>query len=123
MSGRRVVMVVPDLFFATRIAGAADQLGVALESPGPDEALAAIRAHAPDLVIVDLTAPGDPLALVRSLKADPKSRAVPIIGFYPHVDQALRAAALGAGVDQVMPRSAFTARLASLLAGDGSTQP
>lgn len=120
---RRVVAVVPDLFFATRIAGAAAQLGVTLETPGASEALACIGTSAPDLVILDLTAAGDPLALVRSLKAEAATRAIPLIGFYPHVDQALRAAALAAGVDQVMPRSAFTARLAALLAGEGSTQP
>jgi NADH:ubiquinone oxidoreductase subunit 6 (subunit J) len=39
------------------------------------------------------------------------------VGFYPHVDRALREAALAAGVDQVLPRSAFTVRLAALLAG------
>ena len=37
MSHRRVVAVVPDLFFAARIAGTAERLGVALELPAPDE--------------------------------------------------------------------------------------
>jgi CheY-like chemotaxis protein len=122
MTARRVIMVVPDLFFATRIAATAAQLGVALETPAAEDALAAIRLLPPDLVILDLRAAGDPFALVRALKADPATRSVPVIGFYPHVEGALRAAALAAGIDQVLPRSAFTARLSALLAGEGGTQ-
>lgn len=118
MTGRRVVAVVPDLFFATRIAVTAVRLGVTLETPATEEALAAIRGRPPALVILDLRAPGDPLALARALKADPETRSVPVVGFYPHVEGALRERALAAGVDQVLPRSAFTARLPALLAGE-----
>jgi CheY-like chemotaxis protein len=123
MTVRRVVAIVPDLFFATRIAVTAARLGVALETAAPKEALVVIRRRPPDLVILDLRAPGDPLALARALKADPETRSVPVVGFYPHVEGALRGAALAAGVDQVLPRSAFTARLPALLAGEVGTQP
>lgn len=122
MTTRRVVAVVPDLFFATRIEATAAQLGVALEMPSPNAALAAIRRQLPDLVVLDLQAPGDPLALARALKADPATTGLAIVGFYSHVEQALREAALAAGVDHVLPRSAFTARLPTLLAGDAGTQ-
>jgi CheY-like chemotaxis protein len=117
MTVRRVVSLVADLFFAARIGAAAKALGVALEEPGPPRALEACRAKPTDLVIVDLHAAGDPLALVRSLKADERTRAIPIVGFFSHVDEELRRAALEAGVDRVMPRSAFTHRLPALLAG------
>ncbi len=123
MTRRRVVAVAPDLFFATRIAGTAARLGVTVELPAPSEALAAIRRDPPRLVILDLHAAGDPLALVRALRADPVTRQVPLVGLYAHVDRALREAALAAGVDQVLPRSAFTARLPGLLAGEGDTRP
>jgi len=118
MSPRRVMAVVPDLFFAARIAGAAQQLGVTLTMPAPGTAREAIRGAPPDLVILDLHAPGDPLELARALRSDPDTRSLPIVGFYSHVDQALRAAALAAGLDQVLPRSAFTRRLPALLAGE-----
>lgn len=121
MTPRRVVVVVPDLFFATRIAGSAAALGVTLDTPAPADAPAAIRREPPDLVILDLHGPGEPLALVRTLRADPATRRVPIIGFYAHVDRALRDAALAAGVDRVLPRSAFTVRLPALLAGEAVT--
>ena len=118
---RRVVAVVPDLFFATRIAATAGQVGVALEMPEPEAALAAIRNAPPALVILDLHAPGDPLALARALKGDPATRNLRLIGFYSHVDRELRRAAEQAGLDEVLPRSTFTRHLPALLRGDGVT--
>jgi CheY-like chemotaxis protein len=116
-SPRRVVAVVPDLFFAARIAETARASGVTLETIDAARALERCREAPPDLVILDLHGAGDPLALARALKADAAARSVRIVGFYSHVDAALRAAALAAGVDEALPRSAFTARLAQLLAG------
>jgi CheY-like chemotaxis protein len=117
MPSRRVVSVVPDLFFATRIRATAQQLGVALEDASVERALDLIRETRPDLVVLDLHASGEPLALARALKADASTASVPIAGFYSHVEHAMRAAAIEAGVDHVLPRSAFTARLAALLDG------
>jgi len=117
MSGRRVVTLVPDLFFAARIGAAAKALDVAVEQVAAARALDVCRVNPPDLVLLDLHAAGDPLAVARALKAEPATRAVPIAGFYSHVDEPLRRAALEAGVDQVLPRSVFTARLPALLAG------
>ncbi len=117
MSRRRVLALVPDLFFGARIGAAAKALDVEVEEVTAARALEACRANPPDLVIMDLHGAGDPLAAARALKADAATRATPIVGFYSHVDQALRRAALAAGVDHVLPRSAFTARLAALLAG------
>jgi CheY-like chemotaxis protein len=118
-TARRVVAVVPDLFFATRIAGTAERLGVALELPAPGAAREVIRRALPDLVILDLHAPGDPIGLTRALRADPTTRSLRVIGFYAHVDHELREEAIAAGLDQVLPRSAFTVRLAALLKGEG----
>ena len=67
--------------------------------------------------IVDLHAPGA-LDAVRALRSAPGGDDASVIGFYSHVDQALRAAALEAGVTSALPRSAFTARLPELLRGD-----
>lgn len=125
MTTRRIVAVVPDLFFATRIAATAAQLSVSLEMPAPGDALEAIRRTPPDLVILDLGAPGDPIGLARALKTDPATRSIPLVGFYPHVDRDLRERAMAAGIDRVMPRSAFTTGLPRLLdgAGDATTPP
>ena len=114
---RRVLVVVSDLFFATRIDTTAKLLDVEARAVDVARAAAACRESAPDLVILDLHGPGDPLALARTLKADATTKAIQVVGFYSHVDGAMRQAALEAGIDRVMPRSAFTAKLAEILGG------
>ena len=114
---RRVLVAVPDLFFVTRIRALAGQLGVTLEECAPAAIPGRCADSPPDLLILDLHAPGDPLAQVRALKADERTRAVTVVGFYSHVDAETRRLALEAGVDRVMPRSAFTAKLHEILAG------
>lgn len=114
-----MLVVVPDLFFLARILETARSLGVVAEESPAEHALERCRASAPDLVILDLHGPGDPLGLARALESDVATRNIPLVGFYSHVDQALREAALVAGVDRVMPRSAFTMKLAEILAGAG----
>jgi CheY-like chemotaxis protein len=114
---RRVVVVVSDLFFVTRIRGVAGQTGVEIETCASPAAHALVAARPPAAVILDLHGDGDPMALARTLKADPATAGVPLIGFYSHVDNDTRRRALEAGVDRVMPRSAFTAQLAAILSG------
>ena len=118
MSARNVVAVVPDLFFSTRIAETAKALGITLTLTPLARASQVIAESVPALVLLDLHAAGDPLALVRTLKQDAATAAVPIVGFYSHIEDDLRRAALEAGIDQALPRSAFTQRLAALLSGE-----
>jgi len=110
-------MVVPDLFFATRIGEAARAAEVTLIACAAGDALEVCRRERPDLVIVDLQGRDDPLDMVRGLRSDPAVGGVPIAGFYAHVDQETRRAAEAVGVNPVLPRSAFTARLGELLTG------
>jgi CheY-like chemotaxis protein len=114
---RRVALVVPDLLFSTRIEATAAQTGVAVTSLPADEAFAACAAEPPDLLVIDLTGPGDPVALAGALRQAEATRGIPIVAFYPHVDQALRERAVAAGIPQVLPRSAFVARMAEILRG------
>lgn len=120
---RHVIAVVPDLFFATKIAATAKALGVALALEPLGRAAERAAAASPALVLLDLHAPGDPLALVRALKSDPRTAAIPVVGFYSHVDGDLRKAALAAGIDTAMPRSAFVTKLVALLAGGPLAAP
>ena len=117
-SPRRVVMIVPELLFATRIVETARAAGVTLESRTTVDAEIELRRAPPDLLIVDLAAPADPIPLIKRLKLDPATGPIPIVGFYPHVDGELRRRALEAGVDLVLPRSAFTVRMRAILVGD-----
>ena len=66
--GRRVlVMIVPDLFFATRIGEAARAAGVKLIQCPAGQALEVCRIERPDLIVVDLHGHDDPLDMVRAL--------------------------------------------------------
>ena len=118
MSARRVLVVVPDLFFLTRIEATAAQTGAVIERCNIEALLARCALEPPDLVVLDLHGPGDPIARARELKASAATH-IPIVGFYSHVDGATRERAIAAGIDRVLPRSAFTSKLAELLASPG----
>jgi hypothetical protein len=49
---------------------------------------------------------------------DPALAAVPLVGFFSHVQTELRERALAAGFDRVLPRSAFVQQLPQILQGD-----
>ena len=113
----RVLAVVSDLFFQARLDAVARATGATLAFVSPALAVERSRGEKPDLVVFDLHAAGDPFALARALKNAPGTRGIRLIGFYSHVDGATRARALEAGLDHVLPRSAFTRRLPEILAG------
>jgi CheY-like chemotaxis protein len=112
-----ILAIVDDLMFTSKIKTAAGRLGVAVGFVrSSDAALSEMRREAPALVIVDLnSARADPLGTVASMKQDPALAHIPIVGFVSHVQGDLIAAARQAGVDDVLARSAFTARLAEIL--------
>lgn len=118
---RRVLAAVDDLFFASKIRGTAEQLNVTVAfAKKADTLFDLAKTETPDLIILDLNSEKlDPVALARSIKADETLRAVPLVGFLSHVQTDLMRLAQEAGVDKVMPRSAFTARLGEILSGDG----
>jgi len=109
---RLVLAVVPDLFFAVRVSATARNAGVPLELVPPPRAVARAAEAGAVLLLIDLHAPGA-VALVAALKA--AQPALPVVGFYSHVETTLRRNALEAGADAALPRSAFVARLPDLL--------
>jgi CheY-like chemotaxis protein len=114
-----ILAVVDDLFFASKIRGTGEQVGVRVQFVKSIEAaISKARDEAPALVIVDLNAGCcDAVELARAFKADDSLNAIPLLGFFSHVQIELQQAALGAGFDKVMPRSAFTKILISILQG------
>ncbi|MFL5835626.1 MAG: hypothetical protein ACJ76K_03435 [Solirubrobacteraceae bacterium] len=90
----RVVAVVPDLLFGSKVQGMLAAAGHEVELVGSAEEA---RSRAADVVIVDLTA-GEPdvTGIVGR---------VPTLAFYSHVDADVRARAEEAGYDLVVPRS------------------
>ena len=112
-----VVAIVDDLFFVARIAETAKQVGAPLTVVrAADFRPEDFRPQKPSLVIFDLnTTSGNAVELIRQLKADAELAAIPVIGFFSHVQVELERAARAAGCDQVLPRSKFTASLPEIL--------
>jgi len=112
-----VVAAVDELFFGAKIAETAARLNVPLVLVRSLEELdEKLRAEKPALVIFDLNAEGcRPLEAIRRLKADPALKNTAVLGFFSHVQHELKAAAVEAGCDRVMARSAFTAQLPEIL--------
>ena len=107
-----VIAVVPDLFFATRIAATAKAAGVALELVPPAGVETRLGRGGASLVLLDLHAPHAVALIAACKRAAPGT---PLVGFYSHVETALAQDALAAGADAALPRSRFVAKLAALL--------
>ncbi len=97
----RVALLCPDLLFGSRLRSA-------LESAG-HEVLPADAAA--DLLVVDLTVDAE----ARVMAA--QGSAVPVLGFYAHVEQDVRRAAEAAGFTRVVPRSRMAREAPALVAG------
>jgi PleD family two-component response regulator len=115
--GKHVLAAVDDLFFAAKIRAVAEHVGVDVRFvKSTDAALEAAHAELPALIIADLHSQKcDPFVLAGRLKIDERLRAVPLIGFFSHVQTALQQRAEEAGFNRVMPRSLFTKRLPEIL--------
>jgi CheY-like chemotaxis protein len=113
-----VVAAVEDMFFSTKIEGAARQAGVSLKLVLDAQQLGdCLKIQVPALIIVDLNSRTcDPIELIRRIKADVSLASVPVIGFFSHVQVELERSARGAGCDQVLARSAFSSKLHKILA-------
>ena len=117
---RIVIAVVDDLFFASKIRGTAEQVGVTVRFVRSADALAeAARRDQPSLIICDLHSQKiDPNELAKQLKADEQLSSIPLLGFFSHVQVELKQQAEQSGFDRVLPRSAFNAQLIQILKGD-----
>ncbi len=146
----RVVALIPDLLFGSRVQGQLTAAGHEVELVGDARRAAESLAgptgegraesagegwaesagegraesagegragSATSVLVVDLTDPDlDGAALLRGLIADGKLQGVSTLGFYAHVDPAVRESALAAGFDRVVPRSRMAREGAELVA-------
>jgi hypothetical protein len=75
-------------------------------------------------VIFDLdSGKADPVDTINTMKRDPDLSSIRTLGFVSHVHTGLIDAARAAGVDDVMARSAFAARLAEILVAASPAKP
>jgi two-component system cell cycle response regulator DivK len=67
--------------------------------------LQAARAQAPDLILMDMQLPGlDGLEITRRLKADPTTRAIPVVALTASAMPDERARALATGLDDYLTK-------------------
>jgi CheY-like chemotaxis protein len=116
-----IYFFIEELFFQAKIQESAKKLGVKVAFLKADnkEALAELtgggNVDKPALIVFDLNnANAKPLTLIPKLKTKLK-RSASIIGFLSHLQGDLKAKAVEAGCDTVMPRSAFSQNLPNLL--------
>jgi CheY-like chemotaxis protein len=114
-----IIAIVDDLFFASKIRGTAEQVGTRVQFvKSIPAAIEKARDEVPNLIIADLNAGCcDAVELARALKSDDSLTGVPLLGFFSHIQTELQQAAIAAGYDRVMPRSAFTKNLPAILSG------
>jgi len=111
-----ILVIVEDLLFVSKIQQTAQLIGVTVQPADPTWGLETIIAKAPRALILDLNHRSFPaLDFIRTLKAHPNTKAIPIVSFVSHVQSGVIAAAREAGCDLVLARSAFTQQLPQLL--------
>jgi hypothetical protein len=116
----RIYCFIEDLFFLAKIQESARKLGVKVEFiKGDKESVAKLtdlpEGERPKLLVFDLNNVGaKPMTLIPKLKTKLK-KATSIVGFLNHLQGELKAKAIEAGCDAVMPRSAFSQTLPNLL--------
>jgi hypothetical protein len=125
----KIFFFIEDLFFLAKIQETSRKLGVKVAFVKNDkEAIAQLTAakereeDKPGLIVFDLNnANAKPLTLIPKLKSKLK-RGTSIIGFLSQVQGDLKAKAVEAGCDTVMPRAAFSQNLPNLLRRYGAIE-
>ncbi len=116
----KIYFFIEDLFFTAKIQETARKLGVKVAFvKNEKEQIAALTSgedeDRPSLIVFDLNnANAKPLTLIPKLKTKLK-KATSIVGFLSHLQGDLKAKAVEAGCDTVMPRAAFSQNLPNLL--------
>jgi len=114
--GGVILTVVEDLLFLSKIQQTAQLTGVTVKPADPTQGPESLAKEAPQAIILDLNHRSlSVLEFIRTLKAHPNTKTIPLVGFVSHVQSELIAAARKAGCDTVLARSAFTEQLPELL--------
>jgi CheY-like chemotaxis protein len=113
---KRVIAVMEDLMFMVKIQETAKRAGLETVAVKTKELALAKAAEQPLLIVIDLNyAAAVPLELIQALKADAATKDIPLLAFVSHVQTELRTAAVTAGCDTVIPRSAFAQKLPEVI--------
>ena len=118
----RVAALIPDLLFGSKVQSALQTAGHEVDLiTGELEAWDEVGGI--DLLVIDLTSPDiDGVELFETLATGGELHGVRSLGFFAHVEPAVRERALQAGFDLVVPRSRMAregAQLVERLLADG----
>lgn len=123
----KIFFFIEDLFFLAKIQETSRKLGVKVAFVKNDkEVISQLTSgeeeDRPGLIVFDLNnTNAKPLTLIPKLKTKLK-RGTSIIGFLSHLQGDLKAKAVEAGCDTVMPRAAFSQNLPNLLRRYGTAE-
>lgn len=114
---RKILVLVDDLFWKTKIDHAVRSAQAANPEFLSDPAGLAKAADPSTTcaILVDMALRNEPFDAVAALKKKPKTKDIPVIGYYEHVRKDLKDKAEKAGFDQILPRSTFSQNLADLV--------
>lgn len=98
-----------------------------LEATDGPRGVAAARSQAPDLVLLDIGLPGmDGHAVARALRADPATRALPVVAVTSHAMPGDREAALSAGctgyIEKPIDPDTFVSQVQEHIGGNACPQ-
>lgn len=104
----KVAGLIDNLFFSSKLNEVARSLGA------ESVICTTVEAIPPDVsrIFVDLSAGFDAIAEILKIKA---THSAPVTAFFSHVQIDMKERAELAGADEVLPRSAFAARLAEII--------
>jgi CheY-like chemotaxis protein len=112
---KKIVAVLSDLMFTVKIQDAAKRAGLDVVFVKSLDSALAQAPQDPAAFLLDLNdAAARPLELITSLKGNPQTSGIPLIGFVSHVQSEVIQAAREKGCDTVMARSAFSQNLPAI---------
>lgn len=120
-----IVMLVGDVLFSTKIGQTAKELGLEVTSTkNVEQFKEAVHLHSPTLAIIDLSMKGkDPFEALKFLRefdaTNFGNHELKAVGFLSHVEKETQERAEREGLKNIMPRSAFSKNLPSILRGEG----
>jgi PleD family two-component response regulator len=113
----KIIAVLDDLFFSSKIREAAKPLGLNIEFvKNTDGLIEKLKSQKPSLLIFDLNSKiCDSTEIIKNLKLSPTLKDIPVLGYLSHVQTELKEEADKAGCDLVLPRSKFSKDLKEIL--------
>lgn len=121
----KIIVVLDDIFFSSKIKEAAKSLDLTLEfTKNTNGLIQKLKSEKPALIIFDLNSKAyNPLETIKELKSSPDLIDIPILGYLSHVQTNLKDEAVKAGCDLVLPRSRFSKDLREILTTYSTPQP